>query len=352
MNVILFLIQWFGGIYCMKKHGYVEITWQIVLLCAFMGWIMILICIYDECCNHGHTSAHSSTNTSANTNENRSSSIKPTETAPSGQEPRAQNQTAKDTRETILDEKRLFDLIKNMPVKWDYYNPDAAVNTELKKFCSSCVNYKPALAYISKDYFRQAEYLVQKKRARTPQKAAYNKVMEKNIMFELYEYAYMMNVFKVLENRKNDTLKIDGVELWNLIQEDCHKRLDNPEAEKRKNPAIYDMMQKYTYDTSKIKMIVNDYVEPREYDYIYACAITGVLIGIMELVLVGEANEGNGWQRVLQIFRQFSASDFIAELDVTIKSMATFALGMYANNGRIPRKSEIRRYTNEHHSLN
>lgn len=241
--------------------------------------------------------------------------------------------------QSILDEQKLLNYIKGMPVKWDFNNPNALENKEIQKICSILLNTKTVLAYCCPDFFRQMEFVVQKKRANTPKRADYGIVMNKNILFELYKYSYLMNIFKVLESRKNDELKIDRVEFWNLIQEDCRKRLENLEYEKRNTPVILDMFRKYELDTQKVKMVVNDYIEPREYDYIYAYSMTCVLSEIIvNMVFNGEINIGNGYQPTLDVIRQYPASDMIEALDVTIATNVNFSLGMYANGGVLPKK--------------
>lgn len=239
--------------------------------------------------------------------------------------------------QSILDEQKLLNYLKDMPVKWEFGNPNALENKELQGLCSIFLNDKSVLSYLCPDYIRQMEFIIQKKRARTPKKADYGKVMDKNILYELYKYSYLMNTFNVLENRENDIIKIDRVEFWNIIQEDCNKRLENLEYEKRNNPAIHNMFQKYELDTSKVKMVVNDYVEPREYDYIYASLMTTVLLTIvLDFVLSGETKMGNSYKPTLQIIHQYSASDIIAVLDASISANVNFSLGLYANGGRLP----------------
>jgi len=260
----------------------------------------------------------------------------------------AQNKQTQTTSNTppvhtqpILDEQKLLNYIKAMPVKWEYGNPDALNNEALRTLCSSLLNSKEVSAYLCPDYFKQMEYAIQKKRERTPRKADYNSVMETNILYELYEYSYLMSTFKVLEDRKDDTVKVNGTMFWKLVQEDCHKRLQNLEQEKRNNPAIRSMFQKYEYDTSKIKMIVNDYVEPREYDYIYVSSMTGTLLAtVLGLVLSGEVNTGNGYRPTLEVIRQYSANEMTAALGTAISSFVNFSLGTYANGGRLPRKPQ------------
>ena len=245
------------------------------------------------------------------------------------------------TQAQILDEQRLLNYIKAMPVKWEFGNPDALQNESLKKLCSAFISSESVSKIFNPEMCASMELLIQQKRSRYPRTADYNKAMDVNILFELYKYAYLMAAFQVLENRKNDTLKIDRVKFWNLIQTDCHKRLENLEQEKRNNPAVCNMLQKYEHDTQKVKMVVNDYVEPREYDYICASLMTNALLPIIiDYVLGGEINIGNGYQKTLQIIRQYPASDLMAALDASLSSITSFTLGMYANGGRLPRRPQ------------
>ena len=266
-------------------------------------------------------------------------------TTPPTQTQGRQSQTTSTTPpvqpQSILDEQKLVNYIKSKPVKWEFGNPNVLQNEALKKLCSVFLSSESVSNILSPERCANMELIIQQKRARTPRAADYNKVMDVNILYELYKYSYLMTTFQVLENRKNDTLKIDQVKLWDLIQGDCRKRLENLEQEKRNNPTIRNMFQKYERDTSKIKMVVNDYVEPREYDYIYASLMTNaLLVIIIDCVLNGEADIGNGYQPILQIIKQYSASDLMAALDASLNSVVNFTLGMYANSGKIPRRNQ------------
>lgn len=241
--------------------------------------------------------------------------------------------------QSVLDEQQLLNHIKNMPVQWEFSNPNALNNRELQRLCSIFLNSKEVLAYNCPEYFRQMEFVIQKKRARTPISENYEKVMNKNILYELYEYSYLMNTFHVLENRADDIINIDRIEFWTLVQDDCHRRIENLESERRRNPAIHDMFQKYELDNQKVKMIENDYIDSREYDYIYASSMTGTLLTIvLDCILSGEINMGNAYQPTLQVIKKYSSYDIIAALDASIAAYVKFSLGIYTSGGVLPKK--------------
>lgn len=222
------------------------------------------------------------------------------------------------TTQSVLDTQRLFSYVKAMPVKWEYANPSVSPNKELQQLCNSLLTGMDISKCYNPDAWKGMEYIIQKKRARTPDKPSYNKAMETNMLFEIYEYSYCMNALNVLMDRKNDTVKVNASELIKLIDEDCHKRLRNLEYEKRNNPALQDMLQKYQYDTQKVKMVVNDYVDAREYDYIYTYLMTTTLLNIINGVLNTEMETADGYQPTLKIVRQHPASDLMAALHIYI----------------------------------
>ena len=91
--------------------------------------------------------------------------------------------------------------------------------------------------------------------------------------------------------------------------------------------------------SQKIKMVENDYVNPQEYDYIYASSMTGTLLSIiLDCVLNGEICMGNTYQPTLQVIKKYSANDIIATLDASIAAYVNFSLGMYTNGGVLPIK--------------
>ena len=278
--------------------------------------------------------------------------VKPPVEAKQSQTPTAQEQSILDAQtqttsttppvqtQSILDTQTLFDYIKDMPVKWEYANPNVSTSKDLQQLCNTFLTGMEIPKCYSRESIMDLEYTIQTKRARTPNKAEYNKVMERNILFELYKYSYYMNFFKVLEDRKNDKVDVDKTELANLIREDCIKRFGNMEYEKRKTPAIQSVLQKYEFDTQGVKMIVNDYVEPREYDYIYASLMTLTLLNIVNFVLYSELKIGNGYQPTIEIVRKYPASDFIAALDTYLASTINLALNMYTSGGKLPTRPQ------------
>lgn len=252
-----------------------------------------------------------------------------------------QSQTVSTTPpQSILDTQTIFDYVKAMPVKWGHANPNVTPNKELQQLCNSFLTSWEIPKCYSPDSIQGMEYIIQKKRARTPDKADYNKVMETNMLFELYKYSYSMNIIKVLVDRKNDTVKINMSELMGLIQEDCRRHLSNLEYEKKTNPTIQDMLQKYNHDTQKVKMIINDYVEGREYDYIFSSLMTSTLMNIVNYILNTEMETAKGYQPTLQVVRQYPSSDLTAALDAYISSFIGMALNSYTNGGSIPRKPQ------------
>ena len=242
--------------------------------------------------------------------------------------------------QSILDTQTLFDYIKDMPIKWEYANPNLSPSKDLQQLCNTFLTDMEIPKCYSRDVIMNMEYIIQKKRARTPNKEEYNKVMERNILFELFKYSYYMNFFKVLEDRKNDKVDVDKTELANLIREDCIKRFGNMEYEKRKTPAIQSVLQKYESDTQGVKMIVNDYVEPREYDYIYASLMTLTLLNIVNFVLYSELKIDNGYQPTIQIVKKYPANDLITALDTYLASFINLALNMYTSGGILPTRPQ------------
>lgn len=234
--------------------------------------------------------------------------------------------------QSVLDTQELFNYIKTMPIKWEYSNYNVLPNKELQQLCNSFLTGGDIPRNYSPDALRALEYNIQKKRTRTLNKLDYNKIMETNILFELYKYSYCMSAIKVLVDKKNDIVKINIFELMNLIQEDCRKRLNNLEYEKRNNFAVNSMLQKYKYDTQKVKMIVNDYVDGREYDYMYAYLMSAILMDIVNYILNTEINVANSYQSTLKIVRQYSTNNLIATLDAYISSISLSALNFYTNN--------------------
>ncbi len=76
-----------------------------------------------------------------------------------------------------------------------------------------------------------------------------------------------MHIFHAMDAIKFDTTKVDVQKLWLLIQQDCNTRIGNLADEKRKNPAIQTILNKYTYDNQTMRLKVLTNATGREMDY-------------------------------------------------------------------------------------
>lgn len=229
----------------------------------------------------------------------------------------------------ILNENDLFNCVKAIPIRFDFNYPQMKENPKLNELCNILLSGDMISQVLDAGNIESLERNLQVKRLRSTNQEDYNRSLENNILFELYKYSNLMSIFKVLEDRKNDKVKVDYQKLWEMIQIECKTRIQNLSVEKKSNPAIHNLLQRYDYDTRKFKMVINDYIDVRENDYILSGMMSSILYIAMNSVFFGEINN----QPVLQMIKSYSSKEIMCMLEALIINTATLRLTTYANGG-------------------
>lgn len=238
-------------------------------------------------------------------------------------------QQAKPATPKTLNENDLFNCVKAIPIRFDFNYPQMKENRKLNELCNMLLSGDMISQVLDAGNIESLERNLQVKRLRSTNQEDYNRSLENNILFELYKYSNLMSIFKVLEDRKNDKVKVDYQKLWEMIQIECKTRIQNLSVEKKSNPAIHNLLQRYDYDTRKFKMVINDYIDVRENDYILSGMMSSILYIVMNSVFFGEINN----QPVLQMIKSYSSKEIMCMLEALIINTATLRLTTYANGG-------------------
>ncbi len=67
--MILFLIQWIGGVYCLTDGDFKDANIEMWILCAFIGWFFIVAHIYDYLSSSSTSTSNASSETTTATEQ-------------------------------------------------------------------------------------------------------------------------------------------------------------------------------------------------------------------------------------------------------------------------------------------
>lgn len=217
-------------------------------------------------------------------------------------------------------EEELLNYLKAQPICWEF--PLTSQDKALNQFCEALVFSKDVTGVGSNEAIKNLELTIQKKRARNPRLADHNAAMEGNILAILYEYSYLMHIFHALDDMKFDTTKVDISKLWLLIQQDCNARINNLDEEKRKNPTIQIVLNKYNYDTQINRLKVLNDATGREMDYIIAFIMAYSLLTVISLLL--------GNPKLLQPLKPYPADDIAGMMNALINASVGLRFTAYS----------------------
>lgn len=209
-------------------------------------------------------------------------------------------------------EEELLNYLKTQPICWEF--PLTTQDKALNKFCEALVFSDSVTGVGSNEAIKNLELTIQKKRARNPRLADHNAAMEGNILAILYEYSYLMHIFHALDDMKFDTTKVDIEKLWLLIQQDCNARINNLDEEKRKNPTIQIVLDKYKYDNQINRLKVLTDATGREMDYIISFIMAYSLLTVISLLFSNP--------QLLQPLKPYSADDIAGMMNALINVSA------------------------------
>ncbi len=183
-----------------------------------------------------------------------------------------------------------------------------------------------ASAAVTDEILENLELSIQRKRARNPRLADHNAAMEGNILAMLYEYSYLMQMFQAFRSLDFDITQVDIQKLWLLIQRDCNARIDNLAEEKRKNPAIQAMLNKYKFDNQVTKLRVLNDATGREMDYLISFIMDYTLLSVLNFLL--------GNTKLLFTFNSFQIDDVMGMMDSYVTANASLRFNAYFNDSQ------------------
>lgn len=262
--------------------------------------------------------------TSSNTTlieQEQSKQIQNINTTPPVQEQRTQTQNANNN---ILDEHILIETVRAMPLWLNTESVNISENSSINNLCAGLAN-KAVSDIMAGETLMQFENIIHQKRLRTPNKTEYDRKMENNIFYELFCYSYLVNVIEAVPKKLNGSLNVDFVKYISLAENECRKRVQNLEQEKKNTRSIEVILNQYTRSTAQYKMPILGFINQRENDFIIAQLMHNCIIPCIAPLFYDSKEQ---WQT----FNTVSAKEFAQTLDVYLSQGISMRLSMYAGD--------------------
>ena len=236
---------------------------------------------------------------------------------------------------TVLDARTVFESVKKKPLIFDIEPISINTSTQIDSLVSDFLNLNTVSAVLNHSSIKQCEMNIAQKRQRNPVASEYNARMDQNIMFEYYQYSYLLNVFDVLKGKRTDQVRVSYEALFELIFNDCKTRVMNLEQEKTKSKGLERTLFSYSVNNSRYKMPNLGTVNQRENDYIIATMMNWSLQCIMEYIF------SSGLGKTLNVLNNYSSQNVKMAVDSFITSMCSVRLSIYGGDvsGSYPKNS-------------
>ena len=223
----------------------------------------------------------------------------------------------------VLDENDLFISTNSIPIIFDY-EYGLLENKAVVKACNILLNYDMAKQAMSDNSILQLEQGLQVKRAK-------GRDIKANLIYELYTYSSFMNMLNVLCSNNYTSIKADFQKLSMMIQMMCKERINDFERERQNNPAIDDMLRKYTTIHNQYKMRILNDVSQLENDYIIAALMSSTVMYTMGFLIDGEYQaQGGNRTKAIQLVKSYSPKIVMQTLNRCIVNSAAMRISSYS----------------------
>lgn len=227
----------------------------------------------------------------------------------------------------MLNEQMLFESVRTMPLMI-MSQAYSSSNTNIKSFCTNLIG-SVALPITDWQAVEQHEHNLADKRLRTPDKTEYHKRMENNLLFELFKYSYMINVFEILNGRNANTVCISCDRFISLVLNDCKERVLNINQEIERTPSIKNLLQNYSNNNQTYPMPIIGTINQIENDYIVACLMETSITAIMDYIFEVDL------QNTLQIVNSFPKKEIKLALNSSIIAYCSARLLEFTNSMKV-----------------
>ena len=202
--------------------------------------------------------------------------------------------------------------INKIPKNFEY-------NTNNRINIDACIAIVTDIAdrVVTSNNVKQLKIILNAKKQRNKTVAQYNECLENNIIFELYKYDNLIDIFNIVNI--TNLKQMDFQTFYTLMLEDSPKKVISAKHLAQSNQSVHNLLINYTRQNT----------ESHEYDYIFSSLKTEIIAYVMQSVLYGNLEIGNRQIETLNYFKQFSAMDNKAAFDFVITNLVAKKLSLF-----------------------
>lgn len=204
----------------------------------------------------------------------------------------------------------LFNDVRTMPITFNYEITVNDRHYDIDRICSVLVSDEAILPIIKNRLTTSLNKISKLQKN-------YSSISEKDILFELFKYSYLMNTLLVLIRYKDHNFNVDFNEYWFLIDEECQFYIDD----EQKSPIANSLLNNYHSKKSFTKKD-NVPLNTMENDYIIITIKINIMIRILRYIRKGATIRVNALEdRIIEFLAQYPSNEVCMVLDRYISNI-------------------------------
>lgn len=205
-------------------------------------------------------------------------------------------------------EKTILNEINQIPKTFQYNLVDAN-NTTVVGMCVHIVKKViQEQRLLTSEAIEHVKGNLERKRQRNTTVQAYSKNLDENILYQLYKYADIINLYDCIHRHSGEMLQMNYNAYLDLVHMECKKSIENIEDEKWNNRAVFDMVRKYEKTS----------IADKQYDYVCVTLMVNVLLCAMNHVLYGNIESEGRKIPMYMLANQFSVEENITAMNTVV----------------------------------
>lgn len=210
----------------------------------------------------------------------------------------------------FLSTNALFNEVRTMPITFNYEITVNDRHYDIDRICSVLVSDEAILPIIKNRLTTSLNKISKLQKN-------YSSISEKDILFELFKYSYLMNTLLVLIRYKDHNFNVDFNEYWFLIDEECQFYIDD----EQKSPIANSLLNNYHSKKSFTKKD-NVPLNTMENDYIITTIKINIMIRILRYIRKGATIRVNALEdRIIEFLAQYPSNEVCMVLDRYISNI-------------------------------
>ena len=206
-------------------------------------------------------------------------------------------------------EKTMLDEVNKITKTFDYNLVDVKNNTAVLGMYAYVVRKViQDQRLLSSESILHVKGNLERKRKRNTTVQDYSKNLDENVLYQLYKYADVINLFYSMQKHSNEMKNFDYNMYLDMLHAECKKSIENIANDMRSNQAVLGLVQKYE------KTSISD----KEYDYVCATLMVNVLLCTMDFVLYGHIESDGQKFPIYTLTKTFSVEENITAINTVI----------------------------------